>query len=80
MTTDVVAYVTRRNGAWMVQFTGNAPSDWPENDQFDCASALHVAKRLAKEGARTYATHLKWEERDSVGGWVLLGLEQDFTD
>jgi len=73
--TDHVAYVTRRNGAWLVQYSGNAPTDWSEHEQFDCASSLAVAKRLAKEGARTYATHLHWEERPSANGWVLVGIE-----
>ena len=71
-----VVYVQRSHGAWLIHFVGTYPHDSPETDNFDAAASLRVAKRLAREGASTYATNLRW--REAPGGWVLEGVEDEW--
>lgn len=73
-----VVYVVRRHGAWLVNFVGEHPGDRTEDENFDCASSLDAAKRIAKEGARQYASNFRWVERPDVGGWVLEGVEDEW--
>jgi len=75
-----IVYVSKRHGgAWLIHWVGNHPADQPEDDNFDAASSLVVAKRVAKEGARSYATHLRWVESPETGGWVLEGVEDEWN-
>lgn len=75
-----VARVQARHGAWMIWFTGDHPADWPADEQFDCASSLAMAKRLAKEGARGYASNFRWEKSVDYRAWTLLGVERDWSE
>jgi hypothetical protein len=73
--TTPVAFVTRRNGAWLVHFVGTEATDRPEGDNFDAASSVAAAKRSAKQGCAAVATHLRWREAPEYDGWVLEGVE-----
>lgn len=75
-----VVYLSHRHGAWLIHFVGDYPADCPEDDNFDVARSLAVAKRLAKAGARMYASHLRWRESPETGGWVLDGVEKEWEE
>lgn len=46
--TVTVAMLSRRNGAWLIQYTGPTTDDWTADAQFDCAASLKRAKQLAR--------------------------------
>lgn len=73
------AYVNRANGAWLIHWVGEVAGDRPEDENFDAASSLVVAKRLAVEGARNngYGGAVRW--LGDRFGWILemTLLEED---
>lgn len=72
---EIVAYVMRSNGAWLVQFVGSLADDTPSDMQFDCASSLTVAKRVAREGAAVIGHEPAWRwSQDHTGRWTLEGF------
>lgn len=75
-----VAMLTRRHGAWMIQYVGEGTDDWTTDELVDCAASLAVAKRLARQDLRERRdsgglpfSSAQWVE-DGSGGWDLVAL------
>ena len=67
------AYVTKRNGAYLIALMGDLTDDATPEDLFDVASSLVVAKRLAREGAEAFGyTVVRWTHT-SPRAWYLVG-------
>jgi len=64
------AYVLHANGAYLIHFVGDVAGDRAEDENFDVASSLTVAKRIAVEGARSngFGGAIRWFDE---GYWKL---------
>jgi hypothetical protein len=73
----VVAFINRRNGAYLVSMIDPSPGEKFPDELYDCASSVVVAKRLARESAIEfgYTGPFRWKTDDSS---VLL-LEATLT-
>ena len=78
---ETVAWVRKANGAYLIQFTGEIAADHPEDDNFDAASSLTVAKRVAVAGARSmgYSGAIRWEQHGH-SRWELTMIYPDDED
>jgi len=65
------AYVLNPNGAYLIHWVGDVAGDRAEDENFDAAAALKVAKRIAVEGARNngFGGAVRWTKHD--GYWLL---------
>lgn len=70
-----VAMVSRSHGAWLVYACGSAYEDLTPIEQFDAASSLRVAKRIAVEDALAagYERPVRWTRTDH-GSWHLSAM------
>lgn len=74
---DPVCYVTRRNGAWLLNWVGERTVDMPDEDRYTAASNLRVAKREAKEGAIEMGYEPPWRWVAAPYQHVLHGYDPD---
>lgn len=51
---DRAGSVSRRNGAWLIAVNGELSEYATPDEQYDCASNLRVAKKLATDIAATF--------------------------
>lgn len=75
---ETVGWVSRHHGAYLLSWGGPLSDDMPENEKYDCASSLALAKRLLRAGAidMGYQGPLRWtRERDG-----LWSLEATYVD
>ena len=77
MSLSEAAYIQRRNGAYLIHWVGEVAGDRPEDDNFDAAASLVVAKRLAVEGARAngYTGAIRWTAERTW--WALQMTEEE---
>lgn len=73
-----VAYVQRRNGAWMIQWVYDQAKDQAEDEQFSCAASLTVAKRVAREGAAAAGCGPGFRWVDAGYAWVLYAPDNSW--
>jgi hypothetical protein len=73
-----VAYITKSNGAYLINWSSEEAIDRPTDEQYDCAASLATAKRVAVEGARSYGAvgAVRWIQH-VPGVWMLDMREQD---
>lgn len=71
---DRIVWVSPSYGAYLIHFTGTQWEDLTPTEQFDAASSVVVAKRLARSGALEggYSAPFRWERIH--GGWALSGM------
>ncbi len=71
MTVRQAVFITRSNGAYLIQHVGELVQDLPDDLRFEAASSLRIAKRIAKEGAESfgYGPPFRWITED---GFVTL--------
>lgn len=75
---ETAAYLLKTHGAWLIHWVGEEAQDRPEDENFDAASSVVVAKRLAVEGARDngYSGAVRWS--GDRWGWALeMSIEDD---
>jgi len=83
---DTAAWVSKRNGCWFIQVTGEQAMDASPEELFDCASSLAAAKRIARKMAAEFgfAGAARWDEEQPGRLWVLemteVGEEYDGED
>lgn len=70
---DVVVWVSRTHGAWLITVTGLKTDDATPDELYSCASSLKVAKRVAREMAERfdYAGPFHWQQNGLH--WELWG-------
>lgn len=64
MSRQTVAYINRAHGAYLIHWAGTLIKDHPDDELWDAASSLVVAKRVAREGAEQlgYVKPYRWEQ------------------
>ena len=71
--------VSRHNGAWLVYLTRtDATEHLTPMEQFNCASSLRVAKRIARDDAIAlgYQAPFRWE-KSGTHSWDLIATWDD---
>ena len=69
------AWIIRSHGAWLVNLCGPGTEAMADDELWDCASSLIVAKRLAREMASQMDEARgpwRWQQTEH-GGWWLTG-------
>ena len=73
------AYIYRTNGAYLIHWVGDVAGGRTEDENFDAASALALAKHIAVEGARTngFAGAIRWTRDRTVWTLEMTVVEDD---
>lgn len=80
-TRTIAARISRRHGAWLIQFHESNDRDGTTtpDEVFDCASSLRVAKRVTRQGAIElgWRPPFQWIEDPDSLSVLLMGLDND---
>lgn len=75
---ETVAAISRRNGAYLIQFMGGDVGDWVEDEQFEAASSLAKAKAITRQRVHeTGGTTRRFAEEVEGQLWYLDGTWGD---
>ena len=75
MTIEMVAWITKRNRAYMIVVTGERTDDSTPDETHEVASAIRDAKRIARRNALSFGYLPPFEWIKHVYGWELLGQD-----